>query len=190
MHVSLKYGLFLGAPPCQTRTGSCRSLRPLDLRRGRSPPISDALPSPFILADDPLPRSWLKKKAVYLLHIPQNGVPDATTLQMLWSNKLIPLTELLSSRDCEMRVDKWPFASTTTAPLVRKRGSSSEQSEWNQNIRRGSSSCGSVVTNPTQPSIHEDLHSIPGLTEWVKDPALLWLWCRPAAAALIQSLAS
>ena len=46
--------------------------------------------------------------------------------------------------------------------------------------------------------IHEDL------TQWVKDPALpscgvghrrgsdsvlLWLWCRPAAVALIQSLA-
>ena len=24
--------------------------------------------------------------------------------------------------------------------------------------------------------------SIPGLAEWVKDPALLWLWCKPAAA--------
>ena len=24
--------------------------------------------------------------------------------------------------------------------------------------------------------------SIPGLAEWVKDPALLWLWCEPAAA--------
>ena len=30
---------------------------------------------------------------------------------------------------------------------------------------------------------------IPGLTQWVKDPALLWLWCRPAATALIQPLA-
>jgi len=31
--------------------------------------------------------------------------------------------------------------------------------------------------------------SIPGLTQWAKDPPLLWLWCRPAAAAPIQPLA-
>ena len=30
--------------------------------------------------------------------------------------------------------------------------------------------------------------SIPGLTQWVKDPALLWLWYRLEAAALIQPL--
>ena len=49
------------------------------------------------------------------------------------------------------------------------------------------SHCGSAVMNPT--SIREDGASIPGLTQWVKDPALLWAWCRVAAAALIHLLA-
>ena len=58
------------------------------------------------------------------------------------------------------------------------------------------------VTNLT--SVYKDMGSSPGLTQWVKDPVqpycgvdhrrsldpmLLWLWCRPAAAALVQPLA-
>ena len=43
------------------------------------------------------------------------------------------------------------------------------------------------VKNPT--SIHKEVGSIPGLEQWVKDLALLWLWLWPAAATPIRPLA-
>ena len=55
--------------------------------------------------------------------------------------------------------------------------------QWN--IR--SSHHSSVATN--LPSIHEDAGLIPGLAQWVKDMALLWLLRRPATIALNRPLA-
>ena len=52
---------------------------------------------------------------------------------------------------------------------------------------RWSSHHGSAKMNLT--GIHEDTGSIPALTQWVKDSMLLWLWCRPVAAAPIGPLA-
>ena len=43
------------------------------------------------------------------------------------------------------------------------------------------------LVNPTRN--HDVSSSIPGLAQWVKDPVLLWLWCRQAATAPIQPLA-
>ena len=53
-----------------------------------------------------------------------------------------------------------------------------------ENMHQWSSHCGAMEMNP--PRNHEVAGSIPGLTQWVKDLALLWLWCRPVAAAPIQ----
>ena len=39
-----------------------------------------------------------------------------------------------------------------------------------EKLKLGSSHCGTVETNPT--SVHEDVGLIPGLAQWVGDPAL------------------
>ena len=43
-----------------------------------------------------------------------------------------------------------------------------------------------METNPTRN--REVASLIPGLAQGVKDLALLWLWCRPEAAAPVQPL--
>ena len=50
-----------------------------------------------------------------------------------------------------------------------------------------SSCCGAVEMNPARN--YEVVGLIPGLSQWVKDLALLWLWCRPAAVAPVRPLA-
>ena len=102
------------------------------------------------------------------------GSPEAVTLEspgsvMLWlcgPGQIITLSELLLNECMPTPVS----------------GYHDDSKRYLQNSHHGS-----VVTNPT--SIPKDMGSIPGPAQWVKDLALLWLWCRPAATAPIRPLA-
>ena len=71
-------------------------------------------------------------------------------------------------------------------PLMTKQGTRSPHPE-SETKSIGVSLHGSALTILT--GIHEVSGSLPGLTQWVKEPAMIWMWCRPAATAPIQPLA-
>ena len=87
------------------------------------------------------------------------------------------------------------MTTTTTTKVNIKRCKSSKSSQKKLETRKlqrfktkgGSSRHGAAETNLTRNL--EIAGSIPGLAQWVKDLAWLWLWCRPAAVALIKPLA-
>ena len=73
----------------------------------------------------------------------------------------------------------WEFPYATSEVLKRQRNKEREKERKREREREKgrkerkklrSSRCGSVVTSLT--GIHKDIDSIPGLAQWVKDPAL------------------
>ena len=97
--------------------------------------------------------------------------PGVMGLLLLYSSPLLPCgnTDLVLSLEFSRRAQTLEFnvrcsdfskVGSTFANIVKAK----------QNISERSFCCGSVIMNLT--SIHEDVGSIPGPAQWVKDPAL------------------
>ena len=67
-----------------------------------------------------------------------------------------------------------------------KKSKKAKKKKKKKKLAFGSFHGGEAETNQTRN--YEVLGSNLGLTQWVKDPVLLWLWHRPAAIARISPL--
>ena len=84
--------------------------------------------------------------------------------------KLRNLTSIKTPRNARLKIINI-FSNILTEILLKKKKKGKSKS----------SRCASVAMNPI--SILEDEGSIPSPAQWVKDPVLLWLWCKPVAIA-------